>query len=596
MLFVVFFVSFPFAWQRLLPSAFVEYAESILSALLFASNFFFYFITAEYGADSSLLKPFLHTWSIGVEEQFYLAFPIIAIVATRFFQKHFLTVLVGLCLISLQLSEAMEVRNPELNFYLPFSRFWELFVGCMLAYRELYYRSQTEGIGAKLLPMLGLYLITYSVLFFDGATPHPSFHTIIPVVGVALIIGFASKNELVGWILGSKPFVWLGLISYSAYLWHFPVFAFSRVGANTLDQYDKFELLLLTVVLSALSYFIIEKPFRNSIGLKPFLVTIFVSGLLVAAGCLYIIASEGVATKHRLGLDPKIIETAQPSYFFGDEGCADKDALYFNETQFCVMGDISKSKVDFLLVGDSHAMHAQPLLSKISDKFGLKGIFGGNSGCPPLLGIYPLRGRPHPDFESQRCYGFNQNGYDFVKINEVKIVFLVARWDYYVDGANTGQLNDISDTSLYLHDIEQMRKIYDDAAKRTFEAYKSLGVKVVVVLQVPHQNTSVNRILEDLLRRNSVADLKNAFSDALAEGVTPEEHMHRQKLASSVWRGLANLNDESELVLIDPTPNFCGVERCRLIENNYALYTDTNHASERGYDRLEEKFTKAFGF
>jgi peptidoglycan/LPS O-acetylase OafA/YrhL len=109
-LFVVIFVSIPFAWQKLLPSDFVEYAESILASLLFASNFFFYFSTTEYGADSALLKPFLHTWSLGVEEQFYLVFPILAIVAFKFFRKHFLTILIGLSLLNPQFAELMEVR------------------------------------------------------------------------------------------------------------------------------------------------------------------------------------------------------------------------------------------------------------------------------------------------------------------------------------------------------------------------------------------------------------------------------------------------------------------------------------------------------
>ena len=128
MLFVVMVVSIPFAWQKLLPSAFVEYAESILASLFFGSNFFFYFSAAEYGADSALLKPLLHTWSLGVEEQFYLVFPILTVVAFKFFRNHFITILVGLSLLSLQFAELMEVRNSDLNFYLPFSRL--LGVGC----------------------------------------------------------------------------------------------------------------------------------------------------------------------------------------------------------------------------------------------------------------------------------------------------------------------------------------------------------------------------------------------------------------------------------------------------------------------------------
>ena len=605
MLFVVIFASIPFAWQKLLPSAFIEYAQSVLASLFFSSNFFFYFTTTEYGADSALLKPFLHTWSLGVEEQFYLIFPILAILAFKFFCKHFIKILIGLSLASLLFAELMEVRNSNLNFYLPFSRFWELAIGSMLAYRELNYKPTNDGLASKSLPMLGLCLIAYSILFFDSKTPHPSFHTFIPIIGVALIVGFASKGELVGKVLGGKPFVWVGLISYSAYLWHFPIFAFYRIGlfGEPMGRKVLVSLIILTFFLSALSYWFVERPFRTKVGIKPFMASIFLSLALITAFSGYVIISKGVPSDFRLGFyptvdnfNPNIIATAEPSYLYGDKDCKRKDAIYFNETQFCVLGDISKSKVDFLLVGDSHAMHAQPLLIKISNRFGLKGIFGGNSGCPPLLGVYPLRGNPHPNDGSKRCYGFNQNGFDFVKKNSVDTVFLVARWDYYVDGANKGALNNISDESLEFGDIAQTRKVYKEAVNRTFEAYRSLGVKVVVVLQVPHQNINVKRFLEALLATQNSDDRNMQFAKALSMGVPRDEHLDRQKIASSAWKELSNKYDNNELIVIDPTSKFCDDDRCAFITEDFAIYTDYDHASEKGYDRLQLSFEKALGF
>ena len=331
------------------------------------------------------------------------------------------------------------------------------------------------------------------------------------------------------------------------------------------------------------------------------MVSILLSLALITTFSSYVIISKGVSSDFRLGFNPTVdnfnpslIATAEPSYLYGDEGCESKDAIYFNETQFCVLGDISKSKVDFLLVGDSHAMHAQPLLSKISKWYGLKGIFGGNTGCPPLLGIYPLRGSPHPNDWSKR-YGFNQNGFDFVKSNSVKTV-LVARWDYYVDGANKGALNNISDVSLEFGDITRTRKVYKEAVHRTFEAYSSLGVKVVVVLQVPHQNINVKRFLEGLLATQSTADRNIQFAKALSMGVARDEHLDRQKIASSPWEELSNKYSNSELIVIDPTSNFCDDDRCAFITEKFALYTDYDHASEQGYDRLEVSFINALSF
>jgi len=303
MLFVVIFVSMPYAWQKLLPYSFVEYAESILASLFFGSNFFFYFSTTEYGADNALLMPFLHTWSLGVEEQFYLVFPILAIVVFKFFRKHFLAILVGLFLLSIQFSELMEVRDADLNFYLPFGRFWELTMGSMLAYRELNYKPSNESFASKSLPMLGLYLIAYSILYFDSKTPHPSFHTLIPIVGVALIIGFASKDELVGKVLGSKPLVWIGLISYSAYLWHFPIFAFSRMGKEPTND-DKLEWIVLIMILSVLSYFLVEKPFRSRalFSAKGFFMIMFGSIALVSAAASVVISTNGFVDRFPKGI------------------------------------------------------------------------------------------------------------------------------------------------------------------------------------------------------------------------------------------------------------------------------------------------------
>ena len=197
MLFLVVFVSIPFAWKILLPYELVEYAESILASIFFGSNFFFYFNTTEYGADSSLLKPFLHTWSLGVEEQFYIVFPVLAIFIFKFAKNYFLSVLVAVSLASLLFSQVMESRNAELNFYLPFSRFWELSIGSILAYRELNSVAPVKTAIGCILPATGLVLISYAILFFDGDTPHPGFHTLIPVVGIALIMVCVERRT--GW-------------------------------------------------------------------------------------------------------------------------------------------------------------------------------------------------------------------------------------------------------------------------------------------------------------------------------------------------------------------------------------------------------------
>ena len=345
MLLLVIFVSFPFAWRVLLPSDFVEYVESIVASLLFGSNFFFYFTTTEYGADSSLLKPFLHTWSLGVEEQFYLVFPVIAIVAFKYCRNSTVTALVVLGLISLSFAEFMQARNSDLNFYLPFSRFWELLVGSVLAYRELNFRSSTGGIGKRVLPTVGMCLVVWSIFVFDGETPHPGVFTLIPIAGVALIIGFCSKEDLIGRLLATKPFVALGLISYSAYLWHFPIFAFSRLGGN-ISGYDKLGLVALTLCMSVASYIFVEKFFRSvaSISTRSFVKFLGGSTSLIIVMATIVIVNDGFESRF-----PRVV---------GFENYeADNRKLRDEKIKKSPRGRDSFHSVDkkVLIVGNSHA-------------------------------------------------------------------------------------------------------------------------------------------------------------------------------------------------------------------------------------------------
>jgi peptidoglycan/LPS O-acetylase OafA/YrhL len=263
MLLVVIWVSLPFAWELLLPTAFKEYSKSILSSLLFFSNLFFYNNTAAYGTESALLKPFLHTWSLSVEEQFYIAFPIIMIGVHKWYRSHFVAIFAVCICISLLLAEVITAGNSALAFFWLPTRLWELLAGVLLAAADIKYGRIFHSALHQTLPIIGLCLITYSLLFFDSQTPHPSVITALPVAGTALIIYFANSTELVGRVLSSRLLVGVGLISYSLYLWHYPIFAFARINENTPDNYDKFEWLGIAFVLSIASYFLIEKPFRR---------------------------------------------------------------------------------------------------------------------------------------------------------------------------------------------------------------------------------------------------------------------------------------------------------------------------------------------
>lgn len=290
-LFTVMLVSMPFAYYLLLPSGFVEYAKSILVSIFFGSNFFFYDVTSEYGAASSLLKPFLHTWSLSVEEQFYLFFPLIAICLYRYCRRHTLAIIAAILLLSLQFSDMLVLRNPELNFYFTLSRIWELLAGTMIALFELYYGKSKNHAASQIFPLIGIFLIIHSIAFFSDKTPHPSFITLMPVLGAVLIIYFSDGRDLVGRFLSLRVMVFIGLISYSLYLWHFPVFAFMRIHGLDIGLSEVMLAILATFIFSVASFYLIERPFRDRsrVSLMQIIGILFVVGSVLVASSLYII-------------------------------------------------------------------------------------------------------------------------------------------------------------------------------------------------------------------------------------------------------------------------------------------------------------------
>ena len=261
-------VSLPFAWTYLLPSSFVDFSKSILYSLGFISNFYFWYSGQQYGAESGLLKPFLHTWSLSVEQQYYIIFPIVLLIVFKYFRQYLIHILILGFIISLGLADYGSRNHPSLNFYVLPTRVWELLVGSILAHFEitLGHRSKNKTLNL-ILPCIGLSLIGHSILFFNDKMFHPSFYTLSPIIGVFLIIWFSYKDELITKILSTKLFVGIGLISYSLYLWHYPIFALSRiveftaVGAG--DVFKKLSLGLLILILSILSYYFFERPARN---------------------------------------------------------------------------------------------------------------------------------------------------------------------------------------------------------------------------------------------------------------------------------------------------------------------------------------------
>jgi peptidoglycan/LPS O-acetylase OafA/YrhL len=341
-----------FGWYYLLPSSFINLAKSIIYSLGFASNYFFYKNDLEYNSDESLYEPLLHTWSLGIEEQFYIIFPFLLIIFLSIFKKRILFTIIFLFLLSILIAQWSSKNFPEASFYFIHTRAWELLIGTFVAYCSIKNNKRfINKISINLMPKLGIFLILVSFIFYNNKLPHPSGLTLLPVIGVSSIIWFSRKNEFITRILSLKPIVYIGLISYSLYLWHYPIFAYSRtINFTDGDIYKKITIIFSVVIISLISYHFIEKPFRNKSIINKNLFIKFLSLsfiIIITLSCL-IIKNNGFKSRQSSILNDNLVSQKPWSYL--------KDSLgrsCFNRiNNFCNFNN--KSDTTVFIIGDSH--------------------------------------------------------------------------------------------------------------------------------------------------------------------------------------------------------------------------------------------------
>ena len=300
-LFFVMLVCIPFAWMLLSNTALNKFGSGLIGVSLFLSNVVFW-KQQGYFDESAELNPILHTWSLAVEEQYYVLFPIFLILAWRFGKNRVFWMVVVIAIISLLLSEWGWRNQATANFYLAPTRAWELFAGSIAAFTV-----HKQGVQKNnLLALIGLAAVIYSIFFYNETTPFPSVYALVPVLGVVLLVLYADKETFSAKLLSSKGFVGIGLVSYSAYLWHQPFFAFFRVYNKeiTLNIYASLGLVFLTFVIAYLSWRFVEKPFRSRANFnKLSLFSLSLASLLLIYVFGYASKQASVGGEYRLAYD-----------------------------------------------------------------------------------------------------------------------------------------------------------------------------------------------------------------------------------------------------------------------------------------------------
>jgi peptidoglycan/LPS O-acetylase OafA/YrhL len=577
-------LSFPFAYLFLLPEAYIDFSKAAISSIFFISNIYFNFTGNQYGEEDVLFKPLIHTWSLSVEEQFYIFFPLSLIFLNRYLKKYISVFIILGILISISFAQYASFNHPGFNFYQIFSRIFELLLGSLLAYFQLYkkrlifFHHNFYNVANKFAPAIGFFLIIYSIFFFNDRMLLPSFYSLFPLFGTCLIILFASKNDIVTKILSNKKLVFIGFISYSLYLFHYPIFAFARVQ-EIFDSSNivKIFLIILILIISVFSYYFIEQPFRNKkfISYKNLLILIFLIVFLLLFLNIYVVKNEGI--KNRL---PPIFQKP----------------LKKDSVDFLHINNLHK----IVLIGDSHARalkyHLNADLEKMKISFYM-------FETPFFL----------KDF-NHVIRKIKKNDTEFVKINndinkilsENKnlIVILHHRWTiklletYFDDEEGFKEYkNELEKFSNYYEPIGILTSSQKERESYIIENLKiqinniiQNGHKLILIYPVPEMSFDVSKKIYSQYKK------KNLFFNDLefkAEilSINYEVYKRRNKKIFEILDSFQN----SEIYRIYPHEFFCNnIIKKRCVSNNEEtfFYYDYDHLSLQGSKFVVDEIVK----
>ena len=417
-LFFVLMVCIPLALFLLAPSDLVSFGKSLIGVSTFLSNVFFW-AESGYFDTASELKPLLHTWSLAVEEQFYILFPVFLIIIWKFGIKWVSLSLVILFLMSLGLAQWGAYNKPSATFFLLPTRGWELLIGALSAVLLTYRPPKFHNTVNQALGISGLLLIAYSISFFDERAPFPSFYALLPTVGTFLIIISAAPETAVQRLLSNKAIVGLGLISYSAYLWHQPLLSFARHWLGvTLDYSIALTICFMSLVLAWLSWRYVEAPFRKKkkFGRK----FIFLSA---ACGCIFF-ASFGYYVSHANGFLSGYSKEYQKIYskFFDSGSYVKARAKSIGLATF----NKNNKKIDLMIIGDSHS---QDLINAIYEA-GLDESYEISSFVIPVkcgvLFVDEKADREWPGFPCTNWKDFDEKF--FTELSRADEVWIASSW------------------------------------------------------------------------------------------------------------------------------------------------------------------------
>ncbi len=543
------------------------YSSSVASVVTFTSNFYF-FATNGYFSTIADQKPLLHTWSLAVEEQYYLFFPLMVSALWVFGKKRLIATIVFLSLVSLFLAQYLATQNyNDANFYLIFSRAWELFFGSLIAFFHLKEWNIKVWV-RELFGVLGLAMILYAIFFFDRQTPFPSFYTLIPVIGSCLIIVFVNSQALVGRLLSNKIFVGIGLISYSLYLWHQTLFAFLRLKTIGEPEVSLFVLAMaLTFILAYLSWKYVETPFRKKHIItsdKIFKYT-YVSIAFFFAVSVITHISDGFEQRFPDSIFSDTIEISPKR-----NKCHTKGNDYLKPADACrYFGE----NISWASLGDSHSVELAYSLAKGLEATGKGLVDLGFSGCPPGL-LFEAKRKGCSKWLKEAVAHIEQD-------TNIRNVMLTFRHSSHLHGQQLNAFPDVPDVDTaeifsdtfrasFKGDAKELYwKSFSEIISRLLESDKT----VYIIYPVPELPTHIGNAITpfSVFGGGLMFDLKK---------MTTADYYQRR--TEFITQKLDSLPYGENLHAIRPFEILCDGEYCPAVKEGKALYFDDDHLSPSG--------------
>ncbi len=550
------------------PHEFLEFSKSLMAATFFAANIFFW-AQSGYFEGPSELKPLLHTWSLAVEEQFYIVYPLVFVFLVRRFQFRLGVILLGIALASFTWDMYSLGHDPTGAFYLTHLRIWELLIGGLLAVKVI--PTIVHPRLGNLLGAAGLLLTIVPIFLYTKDTSFPGFAAAVPTLGAALIIySGMEKKTAIRRILGFGPLVFIGQISYSLYLWHWPLIIFAKYYAIVkLTPLQLSAVLLVIFILSVLSWKFVEKPFRQRTILKNRKIFPYAAGVMALA------LSVGAVIFWNQGF-PQRLSTLQADLDPNADVQWEKWGKC--EQKMCDIGKASSTPT-FMVWGDSHARALLPAIQDSSSRAGATGMVAYTSGCAPLLGI--------DEQGQEQCDGFSAKVIGYIRNHpNLDTVILASRWALYETGARYKQEdgkrvvltnvqgNDATDTNA---------TVFTLGLTQTVKMLSGMGRKVVIVTQVPEVGYPVPSAF--LVAQRTGRNLNKLIAP------TFQEYLQRNQPVLTI---LDELKSRYNVQLVNPAAVMCNNDTCPVVVDGHPLYWDDHHLSTFGSLHVTSIFDPIF--